>query len=135
MIAFKRKPANRLSRAAALGCRPDKSLHVTETRLETGEVLLEYPLTVRPWLAAVAKRLGASRQISQTKKLQLDAMGTAVWDLMDGNRSVRRIVQIFADTHRLDTKEAEISVTSFIRELGQRGLLGLRSSRSNNTLN
>ena len=127
MIAFrKKKRASHLSRAAALECRPDKSLHITETRLETGEVLLEYPLTVRPWLAAAAKRLGASRQTSQTKKLQLDAMGTAVWDLVDGNRSVRRIVQIFAATHRLDNKEAEISVTSFIRELGQRGLLGLR---------
>ena len=87
---------------------------------------MEYPLTVRPWLAAVAKRLGGSREIVQTKKLQLDAMGTAVWDLVDGNRSVRRIVQIFAEVHRLENKEAEVSVTSFIRELGQRGLLGLR---------
>ena len=127
MIAFrKKKQASHLSRAAALKCRPDKSLHITETRLVNGEVLLEYPMTVRPWLAAVTKRLGASRPTVQTKKLQLDAMGTAVWDLVDGNRSVRRIVQIFAATHRLDNKEAEISVTSFIRELGQRGLLGLR---------
>jgi len=114
------------SRAAALKCRPAKSLHITELRLETGEVLLEYPLTVRPWLAAVARRLGRSREIVQTKKLQLDAMGTAVWDLVDGNRSVRRIVEIFAETHRLDNREAEVSVTGFIRELGQRGLLGLR---------
>jgi hypothetical protein len=53
-------------------------------------------------------------------------MGTAVWDMVDGYRSVRRIVQIFAETHRLDNKEAEVSVTSFIRELGQRGLLGLQ---------
>ena len=115
-----------LSRAAALQCRPDKSLHITESRLETGEVLLEYPLTVRPWLAAVAKRLGGPRESVQIKKLQLDAMGSAVWDLVDGNRTIRRIVQIFAEAHRLENKEAEISVTSFIRELGQRGLLGLQ---------
>ena len=117
---------HQVSRTAALKCRPSKSLHIVESRSETGEVLLEYPLTVRPWLAAVAKRLGGPREIVQTKKLQLDSMGTAVWDLVDGNRSVRRIVQIFAETHRLDNKEAEISVTSFIRELGQRGVLGLR---------
>jgi hypothetical protein len=114
------------SRAAALNCRPAKSLQITELRLETGDVLLEYPLTVRPWLAAVARRLGRSRDIVQTKKLQLDAMGTAVWDLVDGNRSVRRIIEIFAETHRLDNREAEVSVTGFIRELGKRGLLGLR---------
>ena len=127
MKVFRKKRRERhLSRVAALKSRPAKSLHITESRLETGEVLLEYPLTVRPWLAAVAKRLGGSREIVQIKKLQLDAMGTAVWDLVDGNRSVRRIVQIFAEVHRLENKEAEVSVTSFIRELGQRGLLGLR---------
>jgi hypothetical protein len=127
MIVFKKKPRqNHMSRVAALNCRPQKSLHITESRLETGDVILEYPLTVRPWLAAVAKRLGKSRDVVQIKKLQLDAMGTAVWDLVDGHRSVRRIVQIFAETHRLDNKEAEVSVTSFIRELGQRGLLGLQ---------
>ena len=115
-----------MSRAAALKCRPAKSLHITESRLETGEVFLEYPLSVRPWIAAVAKRLGKSRDVVQIKKLQLDTMGTAVWDLVDGHRSVRRIVKIFAETHRLDNKEAEVSVTSFIRELGQRGLLGLQ---------
>ena len=127
MIAFKKKsPQSHISRVAALNCRPKKSLHITESRLETGDVFLEYPLTVRPWLAAVAKRLGKSRDVVQIKKLQLDAMGTAVWDLVDGHRSVRRIVKIFAETHRLDNKEAEVSVTSFIRELGQRGLLGLQ---------
>ena len=127
MIVFKKKSRqNHISRAAALNCRPKKSLHITESRLESGDVFLEYPLTVRPWLAAVAKRLGKSRDVVQIKKLQLDAMGTAVWDLVDGHRSVRRIVQIFAEAHRLDNKEAEVSVTSFIRELGQRGLLGLQ---------
>ena len=115
-----------LSRAAALEYRPAKSLHITESRLETGDILLEYTLTVRPWFAAVVKRLGGPRESVHTKKLQLDAMGTAVWDLVDGKRSVRRIVQIFAETHRLEHKEAEVSVTSFIRELGQRGLLGLQ---------
>ena len=127
MKVFRKKPReSHLFRTAALKYRPAKSLHITESRLETGEVLLEYPLTVRPWFAEVVKRLGGPRDSVQTKKLQLDAMGTAVWDLVDGNRSVRRIVQIFAETHRLENKEAEVSVTSFIRELGQRGLLGLR---------
>jgi len=127
MIVFKKKSRqSQMSRAAALKCRPAKSLHITESRLETGEVFLEYPLSVRPWIAAVAKRLGKSRDVVQIKKLQLDTMGTAVWDLVDGHRSVRRIVKIFAETHRLDNKEAEVSVTSFIRELGQRGLLGLQ---------
>jgi hypothetical protein len=124
---FKKKPgAGRMTRQKALAYKPVKSSQVTETRLETGEVVLEYPLAVRPLVAAVARRLGKSQEdLIQIKKLQLDVLGTSVWDLVDGKRSVRRMIQIFAETHRLEKKEAEVSVTQFIRELGKRGLLGL----------
>ena len=128
MKVFKKKPVTgHMTRLEALAYKPVKSTQITETRLETGEVVLEYPLAVRPLVAAVARRLGKSQQdLVQIKKLQLDVLGTSVWDLVDGKRSVRRMIQIFAETHRLEKREAEISVTQFIRELGQRGLLGLR---------
>jgi hypothetical protein len=128
MKVFKNKPvANRMTRSEALAFKPVKSQQVSETRLETGEVVIQYPLAVRPLIAAVARRLGKSPQdLVQTKKLQLDALGTSVWDLVDGNHSVRRMIKIFAETHRLENREAEVSVTRFIRELGKRGLLGLR---------
>ncbi len=128
MKVFRKKPvAGHMSRAKALAYTPVKSRDISETRLETGKVVLEYPLTVRPLIAAVAKRLGRSQDlVQQTKKLQLDVLGTSVWDLVDGSRSVRQIIQIFAETHRLENREAEVSVTRFIRELGQRGLLGLQ---------
>ena len=128
MKVFKNKPvANRMTRSEALAFKPVKSQQVSETRLETGEVVIEYPLAVRPLIAAVARRLGKSQQdLVQTKKLQLDALGTSVWDLVDGKHSVRRMINIFAETHRLERREAEVSVTQFIRELGKRGLLGLR---------
>ncbi len=128
MKVFRKKPvAGHMSRAKALAYKPVKSRLISETRLETDEVVLEYPLAVRPLIAAVAKRLGRSQDlVQQTKKLQLDALGTSVWDLVDGSRSVRQIIQIFSETHRLENREAEVSVTRFIRELGQRGLLGLQ---------
>jgi hypothetical protein len=126
MKVFRKKSgASHLSRAQALEYTPVKSREISEIRLESGEVVIEYPLIVRPWIAAVARRLGGPQNRKQTKKLQLDAMGTSVWDLVDGERSARMIIQIFAKTHRLENKEAEVSVTSFIRQLGQRGLLGL----------
>ncbi len=128
MKVFKKKPvASRMTRLEALAFKPVKSQQVSEIRLETGEVVIEYPLAVRPLIAAVARRLGKSQQdLVQTKKLQLDALGTSVWDLVDGKHSVRRMITIFAETHRLENREAEVSVTQFIRELGKRGLLGLR---------
>ena len=126
MRVFRKKSgASHLSRTESLEYTPVKSRQISETRLESGEVIIEYPLAVRPWIAAVARRLGGHQNRKQTKKLQLDALGTSVWDLVDGKRSVRNIIRIFAKTHRLENREAEVSVTSFIRQLGQRGLLGL----------
>ena len=126
MRVFRKKSgASQLSRTESLEYTPAKSRHISETRLESGEVIIEYPLAVRPWIATVTKRLGGHQNRKQTKKLQLDALGTSVWDLVDGKRSVRIIIRIFAKIHRLENREAEVSVTSFIRQLGQRGLLGL----------
>ena len=127
MKVFRKKPVKtRMSRAEALAYKPAKNQHISETRLDTGEVIIEYPVTVRPLIAAVARRLGKARDLQQTRKLQLDALGTSVWDLIDGQHTVRRMINIFAETHRLEKREAEVSVTQFIRELGRRGLLGLR---------
>jgi hypothetical protein len=33
---------------------------------------------------------------------------------------------MFAETHRLQIREAEVAVSQFIRQLGQRGLIGMR---------
>jgi len=127
MKVFRKKPVkSRITRPQALAYKPVKNQEVSETRLETGEVVIEYPMTVRPLIAAVARRLGKSQALTQTKKLQLDVLGTSVWDLIDGQHTVRRMINIFADTHRLEKKEAEVAVTQFIRELGKRGLLGLQ---------
>ena len=126
MKAFKKKPAGSLlTRDESLEFTPVKNLQIKEVRLKTGDVQIEYPLAMRPWIAALARRLGAPQDRVRTRKLQLDALGTAVWDLMDGERSVRQIIKAFAATHQLQTKEAEVSVTRFIRELGKRGLIGL----------
>lgn len=94
--------------------------------METGEVVINYPVTIRPFFAGLVKRFGGQEVQTQMKKFQLDELGTAVWNLMDGKHTVRQLVKIFAGTHRLEPREAEVSVTQFIRELGRRGLIGMR---------
>ncbi len=46
--------------------------------------------------------------------------------MLDGRRSLGRIAAAFAEAHQLEPREAEIAVTQFIRDLGRRGLVGLR---------
>ena len=126
MRVFKKKPKGpTISRAEALNRIPFKNIQITEDRLETGEVLIGYPVTIRPFFASLVKRFGGSEEQVQTKKLQLDTLGSSVWDLLDGERSVRQLIHIFAETHQLQPREAEVAVTQFIRELGRRGLIGL----------
>jgi hypothetical protein len=126
MRVFKKKPKGpKISRAEALNRIPVKNIQITEDRLETGEVRIGYPVTVRPFFASLVKRFGGPEEQVQTKKLQLDTLGSSVWDLLDGKRSVRQLIQIFSETHQLQPREAEVAVTQFIRELGRRGLIGL----------
>jgi len=122
----KNRSAAMRTRREALACIPVKNRHVREQRLESGELLVFYPVTVRPWMAKLARWLGAGASPPQTGKLQLDRLGSAVWALLDGRTSLRGIAAAFAESHRLERKEAEVAVTQFIRELGRRGLVGLR---------
>ena len=115
-----------ITRAEALESKPVKNNDVTEMRLENGEVLLTYPVEMRPWLAGISGRLGRPTDRTQTKKIQLDLLGTSVWDQMDGKRSVREIIQEFVRKHQLHPKESEVAVTQFLRNLGKRGLIGIK---------
>jgi len=127
MKVFKRrKPDLQISRAEALNSRPVKNSRVRETRVETGEILLVYPQALRPWMAAVRRYLGGPAESNPCRKLQLDTLGTSVWDLLNGRRSVAQIIARFADTHRIPPKEAEVAVTRFLRDLGRRELIGLK---------
>jgi hypothetical protein len=126
MRVFKKKSKDvPISRADALDRIPVKNIQITEARLETGEVVISYPVSMRPFFAGLVKRFGGPEVQIQMKKLQLDELGTSVWDMINGKFSVRQLVERFAKTHQLESREAEVSVAQFIRELGRRGLIGL----------
>ena len=127
MKVFKKKPPGpAISRTEALDRVPVKSTQITEDRLETGVVVIQYPVTIRPFFASLVKRFGGQEARIQMKKIELDELGTEVWDLLDGRRSVRHLIKSFAGTHQLEPREAEVSVTQFIRELGRRGLVAMK---------
>ena len=128
MDVFRQKQTPvKLTRAQAMACIPVKGGLVQESRLETGEILLAYPDHKQPWFTRITRRLGRPGDSKvRIKKLQLDAPGTSVWELFDGRRSVGQVIELFAEKHSLHPKEAEVSVTQFLRELGRRELIGLR---------
>jgi hypothetical protein len=118
-----------LSRAEALACRPVRNREIGEEKLENGDLLLTVPLLVRPWLTGLARAFGLQDRQAVTRKLQLDEMGSFTWALMDGERSLADLVEIVSRHYRLHRRETEVAVTTFLRELGRRGLIGFRLPR------
>jgi hypothetical protein len=127
MSVFSRKQKTpRIPRNESLKCIPVKNIHVKETRLETGEVLLSYPASLRPWMASLMSKFGGQTDKSLTRKMQLDELGTEVWQLMDGQHSVEQVIQRLSQKYQLQPKETEVAVTHFLRQLGRRGVIGLK---------
>ncbi len=60
-----------------------------------------------------------------TRTIRLDRLGSQVWELCDGERTVEDLVDEFARHHRLTFHEARASVTAYLRMLVQRGVLAM----------
>jgi hypothetical protein len=117
------------SRDQALACIPVKNPRVAEEENISGEVCLIYQVQVKPWFEGIYKRFSSRRDTIINRKLQLDGLGTAVWRMIDGKRTVREIIDAFQAAHQVNTREAEISVSTFLKELGKRGLLAMRAGK------
>lgn len=126
MALFRKKKTSppELSRSQALSYKPVKNMDVKEERNNTENLLLVYPLQLKPLLADVAKRFGMWKENhAPLKKLELDEMGKFVWERIDGNKSVKTIATEFATKYNVLQREAEVATASFLKDLGKRGLI------------
>lgn len=104
--------------------RPVVSKDVQAERTDDGLVRVRYPVALKPWFSALAKRLGKSAQ-PMRRTIELDEMGSTVWDWLDGRRTVRELADRLAERYGLHGREAEVSMAAFLRELGRRGIVGM----------
>jgi len=115
-----------LKKNDALLCIPEKNILVEETFLTSGDMILSFPVGYKPFFRKIQKIMRKNPEKSFTRKIQLDSLGIDVWKLINGKNNVRAIVKKFADIHRLNYKEAELSVTLFLRSMGEKGLIGIK---------
>ena len=116
-------PAKGFTRTEALASIPLRAPSATWEILENGEILIEYPLSIKPFFIQLFSRFNKGQPQIPTRKLQLDAMGSKVWQMFDGKKEVKTIIREVAGQTGLSLQEAEISVTTFLRQLGRRGLI------------
>lgn len=60
-----------------------------------------------------------------TRAVHLDRLGTQVWRLCDGERTVEQVVDAFAERHSLTFHEARVAVTGYLSSLVQRGAMAI----------
>ncbi len=120
-----------ISRSEALACKPIRNQDVQEASSEEGKTLLTYPLQLKPLFADVAKRFGMWKDgHAPLKRLELDEMGSFVWEMIDGNTTVRKISTRFAEKYKILPREAEVATTSFLKDLGKRGLIAFTDNQA-----
>jgi len=127
MSLFKKSaPEPIISRAEALKMVPVRNTKVAEAPLAGGLIQLSYPLAIKPWFGQLAEKVGLWDKRPMIKQIELDEMGTFVWQLIDGEHSVKQIAGAFVQKYEVQPREAELSVTAFIKTIGQRGIIGLK---------
>jgi len=114
-------------RQHALSCIPMQHPDCLAKQNDEG-LLLHYSVQAKPWFQKLFSPGTTGKHEIIQKKLQLDTMGSTVWQMIDGQKSVKQICREFEQIHQLDPREAEISVTSFIEQLGKRSLVALKEA-------
>ena len=67
------------------------------------------------------------------RQVVLDELGTDVWQLCDGRNSIEARIRELARRHKLERREVEVSLTTYLRTLTQRGFIGLKSPETPGT--
>ncbi len=109
-------------REASMTLRPARNSLLTWEKREGGETILTVP---RNESASKLTQLMARWLKAPTeRRVELDEVGGFVWELCDGSNTVETIVQKTGRQYKMNRREAEISVTTFLQTLHERKFIG-----------
>lgn len=109
----------KLTRAQALAALPLRNPKLETQDSEDGELTIVIPRrnSLLIWLLSLVFMIPKQRQVL------LNPAGAHLWKMCDGEHSVNDMIAAVQEEHRLSRKEAEVSVLSYLRMLGKRGLV------------
>ena len=84
----------------------------------------------RPWWARGPVRWFFS--LSDERIIQMDAVGGFVLSLVNGHRSMEKVIERLMDRYHLTFQEARASVFQFMKTLMERGVVGMDMGRGKN---
>jgi hypothetical protein len=77
-----------------------------------------------------ARMIGLFVAMPKDRRVVLDAIGSDVWRLTDGENTLGSIAKKLAKKYKLSPREAELSLQQFFKELGKRGYIGFITEKS-----
>lgn len=104
-----------------LGLRPMRNPEL-EWCEEDGKVILS--VQHKGKLSLKQRLLGFIMPTPPDRRVELDTIGSEVWLLIDGKRSMGSIASKLAKKYQLPMREAELSLQQYCKELGRRGYVG-----------
>ncbi len=118
----------RVSRGQVLGARPVRNPRVEWERGRLHEdrpevVLLRVPRRADRWGNFLARVF----RLPFHRKIELDEMGSDVWEMCDGTLTVDALTRAVCAKYRLNRRQGEASVTAYMRMLAERRLLALKT--------
>ena len=113
----RRRP--RVTPEQVLGSRPVRNERLRSEETEGGGLRLFADRREVWWV----KLLSAFFPVPRERMVELDAVGEEVWELCDGKHSLREMIQVFQERHKLTRAEAEWSLRTYLRDLGKRNLV------------
>jgi len=108
-----------LTRQQSLAARPLRNPAISARKLENGDM----ELTVPRRKDGLGKLLALVFYIPKERRVILEGIGSEVWDLCDGERPVSQMITWLAQKHKLNPREAEVSLVEYLRTLGKRKLI------------
>jgi len=117
-VRIRRQP--RLTPEQILGSRPVQNPHVKTEELADGGLRILAQRSRAGWV----RLLSTLFPIPRERRIELDSVGRQVWELCDGEHTLRDMIDVFQKRHKLTRTEAEWSLRNYLRDLGKRGLVG-----------
>lgn len=118
-VPFLRVPPP-MDRQQVFRLRPVRNPVIEWETTENGEAILTIPRRKD----RIGRIVGFWFRLPETRGAQLDEVGTFVWSLCDGEHSVESIVQRTCNQYKMNRREVEISVTTYLQTLAERRLIG-----------
>ncbi|MFP3937285.1 MAG: PqqD family protein [Phycisphaerae bacterium] len=128
----KPKPPRHLPAEQVLAAVPYRNEAMDLQRRTDGTAVASIPLKKPRWLVPP---LSWIIPFSSHRRVELDTAGMAVLDLCNGEHDVESIIEKFAADHKLSFREAQLSVTRFLQQLTQRGVIAVVGLSEDGTKN